>query len=46
MEIRSLTSCTDLIYPRFEALVEDRGDYLVIRTHDNPGFYQERRPAA
>jgi GNAT superfamily N-acetyltransferase len=39
MEIRSLAWRTDLIFPRFEGLVEDRGGYRVVRTPDNPGFY-------
>ncbi len=39
MQIRSLGYRTDLIFPRFEGLIVDRGDYLVIRTPSNPGFY-------
>lgn len=39
MEIRSLGYRTDLIFPRFEGIVTDRGGYLVIRTPANPGHY-------
>jgi ribosomal protein S18 acetylase RimI-like enzyme len=39
MEIRSLGYRTDLIFPRFEGVVTDRGDYLVVRTPANPGYY-------
>ncbi len=30
---------TDLIFPAFEGIIEDRGDYIVIRTPKNPGYY-------
>ncbi|HST57446.1 MAG TPA: GNAT family N-acetyltransferase [Longimicrobium sp.] len=39
MEIRSLGYRTDLIFPRFEGIVADRGDCTVVRTPSNPGFY-------
>jgi ribosomal protein S18 acetylase RimI-like enzyme len=39
MEIRSLGYRTDLIFPRFEGIVEDRGDCVVVRTPSNPGYY-------
>jgi GNAT superfamily N-acetyltransferase len=39
MDVRSLAWRTDLFFPRFDGIVEDRGDYLVVRTPDNPGFY-------
>lgn len=39
MEINSLAFRTDLFFSRFEGIVLDRGDYLVIRTPSNPNFY-------
>lgn len=39
MKIRSLGYRTDLIFPRFDGEVVDRGDYTVIRTRSNPTFY-------
>ncbi len=39
MEIRSLGYRTDLFFPRFEGVIHNRGDYLVIRTPSNPGFF-------
>lgn len=39
MQIASLGYCTDLIFPRFDGEVIDRGEYLVIRTPDNPTFH-------
>jgi GNAT superfamily N-acetyltransferase len=39
MDVRSLAWRTDLIFPRFEGIVTDRGDYLVVRTPSNPGFF-------
>lgn len=39
MEVHSLGYRTDLFFPRFDGLIEDRGAYLVIRTPSNPGFY-------
>ena len=39
MRIRSLGYRTDLIFPRFEGIVEDRGDCVVVRTPSNPGYY-------
>ena len=39
MLIRSLAYQTDLFFPRFDAEVVDRGDYLVIRTPSNPTFH-------
>lgn len=39
MNLRSLGYRTDLMFPRFDGLVVDRGDYLVVRTPSNPRFY-------
>lgn len=39
MEIHSLGYRTDLFFPKFEGIILDRGDYLVIRTPSNPNFY-------
>jgi RimJ/RimL family protein N-acetyltransferase len=39
MQVRSLGYRTDLIFPRFDGLIEDRSEYLVIRTPTNPLFY-------
>lgn len=39
MRIRSLGWRTDLIFPRFDGVVTDRGEYLVVRTPSNPGFF-------
>lgn len=39
MQIRSLGYRTDLIFSRFQGMVVDRGDHLVIRTPSNPGWY-------
>ena len=39
MEIRSLGYRTDLIFPRFDGQILDRGTYLVIRTPANPTYY-------
>jgi GNAT superfamily N-acetyltransferase len=37
--LRSLAWRTDLIFPRFDGEILDRGHYLVIRTPSNPTFY-------
>ena len=39
MEIQSLAYKTDLIFHRFEGIIINREDYIVIRTPDNPDFY-------
>jgi len=39
MNVKSLAYLTDLIFPNFDGEIIDRGDYLVIRTPANPGFY-------
>ncbi len=39
MQIHSLGYRTDLIFPRFDGQILDRGTYLVIRTPSNPTFY-------
>ncbi len=39
MEIHSLGYRTDLIFPRFDGQILDRGNYLVIRTPSNPTYY-------
>lgn len=39
MNLKSLGYRTDLIFPHFDGLILDRGDYLVIRTPANPTFH-------
>ena len=39
MQIHSLGYRTDLFFPRFEGIILDRENYLVILTPSNPGFY-------
>ncbi len=39
MEVQSLGYRTDLIFPKFDGEIIDRGDYLVIRSPSNPTFY-------
>ncbi|MBN2556677.1 MAG: GNAT family N-acetyltransferase [Anaerolineales bacterium] len=39
MDIRSLGYRTDLIFPAFEGEILDRGEYVVVLTPTNPGFY-------
>jgi GNAT superfamily N-acetyltransferase len=39
MEVHSLGYRTDLIFARFDGDVRDRGDFLVVRTPANPGYY-------
>ena len=39
MQVKSLGYRTDLIFPAFDAEILDRGDYLVVRTPNNPNFY-------
>jgi len=39
MEIISLGYRTDFLFHRANGVVADRGDYLVVRTPDNPTFY-------
>jgi GNAT superfamily N-acetyltransferase len=39
MELRSLGYRTNLIFPRFDGEVHDRGEYLVVRTPSNPNFW-------
>ncbi len=39
MKIRSLGYQTDLIFPAFDGEIVDRGDYVVIRTPLNPGYF-------
>jgi hypothetical protein len=39
MNLHSLAYRADLILPRFDGIILDRGDYLVIRTPTNPLFY-------
>jgi GNAT superfamily N-acetyltransferase len=39
MKLRSLGYQTDLIFPAFDGVIVDRGDYLVIRSPLNPTFY-------
>lgn len=39
MQVKSLGYRTDLIFPKFDGEILDRGNYLVIRTPSNPTFY-------
>lgn len=39
MNIRSLGYRTDLIFPRFEGIITDRGDHLIVTTPSNPTFW-------
>ncbi len=39
MQVRSLGYRTDLIFARYQGMIVDRGDYLVIRNASNPGYY-------
>ncbi len=39
MHVQSLGYRTDLIFPRFDGQIIDRGNYLVILTPTNPNFY-------
>src|SRR5512136_2547675 len=39
MHVHSLGYRTDLIFPCFDGLILDHGNYLVIRTPSNPTFY-------
>lgn len=39
MQLRSLGYRTDLIFAGFDGEIIDRGEYLVIRTPSNPGYY-------
>ena len=39
MNIQSLGFRTDLFFPRFEGEIDDRGDYLVVKTPQNPQFH-------
>lgn len=39
MEVESLGYRTDLIFPKFDGQIFDRGSYLVILTPTNPTFY-------
>jgi ribosomal protein S18 acetylase RimI-like enzyme len=39
MDVKSLGYRTDLIFHAFDGEIIDRGDYLVLRTPTNPGFY-------
>ncbi len=39
MRVKSLGYRTDLIFPKFDGEIIDRGNYLVIRTPSNPTFY-------
>jgi ribosomal protein S18 acetylase RimI-like enzyme len=38
-EVRSLGYRTDLIFPRYDGEIVDRGEYLVVRTPGNPDFF-------
>jgi GNAT superfamily N-acetyltransferase len=39
MNVTSLACRTDLIFPHFDGIVADHGDYLVVRSPLNPTFY-------
>lgn len=39
MEVHSLGYRTDLIFAAFDGEIHERGDFMVIRTPSNPGFY-------
>ena len=39
MKVQSLGYRTDLIFPKFDGQIIDRGDYLVILTPTNPTYY-------
>jgi GNAT superfamily N-acetyltransferase len=39
MNVQSLGYRTDLIFPRFDGQILDRGDYLVVLSPDNPTHY-------
>jgi len=39
MQLRSLGYHSDLLFPRFDGIILDRGDYLVIQTPANPLYY-------
>jgi hypothetical protein len=39
MKIQSLGLQSDLIFTRFSGLIEDRGDYVVVKTPDNPEYH-------
>lgn len=39
MEVRSLAYRTDLFFPRFDGIIKDRRDYLVVLTPSNPTYY-------
>jgi ribosomal protein S18 acetylase RimI-like enzyme len=39
MEVQSLGYRTDLIFPKFDGQILDRGNYLVIMTPTNPTYY-------
>jgi ribosomal protein S18 acetylase RimI-like enzyme len=39
MKLKSLGYRTDLIFFAFDGEIIDRGDYLILRTPGNPGFY-------
>jgi ribosomal protein S18 acetylase RimI-like enzyme len=38
-DLRSLGYRTDLVFPRYDGELTDRGDYIVVRTPSNPTFY-------
>jgi ribosomal protein S18 acetylase RimI-like enzyme len=38
-DLRSLGYRTDLIFPRYDGELTDRGDYIIVRTPSNPTFY-------
>lgn len=39
MDLRSLGHRSDLIFARYDGVVEDKGSYIVVRTPDNPTFW-------
>lgn len=39
MDVKSLGCRSDLIFPKFDGILTDRGDYVVVRSPSNPTFY-------
>ena len=39
MTLKSLGFRTEMIFHRFDGVILDRGDYMVVKTPSNPGFY-------
>jgi len=39
MKIKSLGHRSNLISAKYEGVLKDRGDYLVVRNDENPNFF-------